>query len=681
MIGAHYDHLGRGSPFSLAPGSRRRDPPGRRRQRLGHGRPARARRGRDAAPAPARRTLVFVAFGAEELGLLGSTHYVSHPAVPLDRTVAMVNLDMVGRLRDGRLHAMGVDTGQGLRALVEQAAQGLPASARPCAATASGRRTTRRSSTGSAPWCSSSRAPTPTTTARATPGTRSTPTGSAGHDLRLPGRRALADRRRSGPRSSACRAARRAPAPGRPATGRTSAPSPTSVSRPAPGVRLGGVRPGSPADRAGLQAGDVIVRFAGRDRADAGRSRLRAPGPPPGRRHRGDLRPRRRRARRPGRPGGATLTGGASAAPAARAEPGPRSPHACCASGLPARPPPCASTSAPGGPAPRPRAAPPLDPRERHLAGLRQLTFGGQNAEAYWDRTARGSSSSRRARRSAATRSSRWARTAATCAWCPPAAAARPARSSPPTAGASLYASTHHAQPGLPAPARPLARLRVAALRLRPLHVRRSTGAISGGSLASPGYDAEATIAPDGRIVFTSMRDGDLDLYVIGRRRRERAAAHGPARLRRRPVLLVGRPADRLARLAPDGSGASSPSTATLLGAGPGPSEPGRALRDGRRRHRGAPGHGQRGRELGALPPSRRRADRLLVEPPRARAGSTSRSTSSGGTARGLERLTYAESFASFPMFSPDGRRLVFCSSRGASAPREFNVFVADWVE
>ncbi|HEY7140159.1 MAG TPA: hypothetical protein VIE44_08685 [Methylomirabilota bacterium] len=46
-----------------------------------------------------------------------------------------------------------------------------------------------------------------------------------------------------------------------------------------------------------------------------------------------------------------------------------------------------------------------------------------------------------------------------------------------------------------------------------------------------------------------------------------------------------------------------------------------------------------------------------------------------------LERLTYTESFASFPMFSPAGRRLVFCSSRGATASREFNVFVADWVE
>jgi hypothetical protein len=47
----------------------------------------------------------------------------------------------------------------------------------------------------------------------------------------------------------------------------------------------------------------------------------------------------------------------------------------------------------------------------------------------------------------------------------------------------------------------------------------------------------------------------------------------------------------------------------------------------------------------------------------------------------GLERLTFAESFAAFPMFSRDGGRLVFCSNRGAAAPREYNVFVADWAD
>jgi Tol biopolymer transport system component len=47
----------------------------------------------------------------------------------------------------------------------------------------------------------------------------------------------------------------------------------------------------------------------------------------------------------------------------------------------------------------------------------------------------------------------------------------------------------------------------------------------------------------------------------------------------------------------------------------------------------------------------------------------------------GLERVTYADGFASFPMFSRDGKKLVFCGSRNAAAPRDLNVFVADWVE
>lgn len=52
-----------------------------------------------------RRSVLFVAFDAEERGLLGSKHQVEHPVVPLDKTVAVVNFDMVGRLRRGKLYA------------------------------------------------------------------------------------------------------------------------------------------------------------------------------------------------------------------------------------------------------------------------------------------------------------------------------------------------------------------------------------------------------------------------------------------------------------------------------------------------------------------------------------------------------------------------------------------------
>jgi Tol biopolymer transport system component len=45
-----------------------------------------------------------------------------------------------------------------------------------------------------------------------------------------------------------------------------------------------------------------------------------------------------------------------------------------------------------------------------------------------------------------------------------------------------------------------------------------------------------------------------------------------------------------------------------------------------------------------------------------------------------LERLTFAGGFQAFPMFSPDGKKLVFASTRNAQGPREINIFIADWV-
>ena len=47
----------------------------------------------------------------------------------------------------------------------------------------------------------------------------------------------------------------------------------------------------------------------------------------------------------------------------------------------------------------------------------------------------------------------------------------------------------------------------------------------------------------------------------------------------------------------------------------------------------------------------------------------------------GLERITYNESFDGFPMFSPDGKKLVFASNRNATHQGDTNVFIADWVE
>lgn len=112
-VGAHYDHLGR-VEGTVHPGAD--DNASGTAVVLGLARAF-------AAAGGAERTLVFTLFGGEELGLLGSRQYVSRPAVPLERTIAMLNFDMVGRLRDDRLQVGGVDSGSRLRALVAEAAR------------------------------------------------------------------------------------------------------------------------------------------------------------------------------------------------------------------------------------------------------------------------------------------------------------------------------------------------------------------------------------------------------------------------------------------------------------------------------------------------------------------------------------------------------------------------------
>jgi membrane-associated protease RseP (regulator of RpoE activity) len=62
---------------------------------------------------------VFIAFSGEEEGLLGSNYYVNHPIVPLANTVAMINMDMIGRLKDKNLIVGGVGTAQEWRSMVE----------------------------------------------------------------------------------------------------------------------------------------------------------------------------------------------------------------------------------------------------------------------------------------------------------------------------------------------------------------------------------------------------------------------------------------------------------------------------------------------------------------------------------------------------------------------------------
>ncbi len=125
VIGAHYDHLGRGPYGSLAPDRNGEIHNGADDNASGAAGLLELARAFATAP-PTRRSLVLAAFAGEELGLTGSRAYVESPPVPLADTAAMLNLDMVGRLRDGGLNVFGTETSPEFPALVERAAQGIP---------------------------------------------------------------------------------------------------------------------------------------------------------------------------------------------------------------------------------------------------------------------------------------------------------------------------------------------------------------------------------------------------------------------------------------------------------------------------------------------------------------------------------------------------------------------------
>ena len=118
IIGAHYDHLGRGGEGSLA------SKPGE----IHHGADDNASgtaglielaRLFNVQRSKLKRTLIFIAFGGEEEGLLGSNYYVNHPLAPLTNTVGMINMDMIGRMKDRKLIIGGVGTAKEWRGMIE----------------------------------------------------------------------------------------------------------------------------------------------------------------------------------------------------------------------------------------------------------------------------------------------------------------------------------------------------------------------------------------------------------------------------------------------------------------------------------------------------------------------------------------------------------------------------------
>jgi Tol biopolymer transport system component len=334
---------------------------------------------------------------------------------------------------------------------------------------------------------------------------------------------------------------------------------------------------------------------------------------------------------------------------------------------------------------PQPQSGPaqdPLrDPRETHLRNLRQLSFGGENAEAYFSPDGRklifqssrdgaacdqiftmdtDGSGVRRV-------SSGAGRT--TCSYF-----------YYPDARRVLYASTHlggAACPPVPGHERgyvwPIyAEYDIFSAAPDGLDVKQLT--------FSPGYDAEATFAPDGsRIVFTSVRSGDLELWTMapdGTDARQLTSAPGY-----------------------DGGAFYSADSKRIvwrahrLDPGPDLDEYRALLREALVRPTklalyvmNADGTGERRVTDGAHadfapffhPDGRRIVFASNRADPRGRDFDLYLVADDGA---GLERITWAPEFDGFPMFSPDGHQLVFASNRNGKARGETNIFIADWVE
>jgi hypothetical protein len=120
IVGAHYDHLGLGEQNSMAPSMAGTVHPGADDNASGTAGVLELARYFAAQPKH-KRGVLFLCFAGEELGLLGSSFYVNNPPLRLDKAVAMINLDMIGRIREGKVFVGGSGTGTTLKAVLEQA--------------------------------------------------------------------------------------------------------------------------------------------------------------------------------------------------------------------------------------------------------------------------------------------------------------------------------------------------------------------------------------------------------------------------------------------------------------------------------------------------------------------------------------------------------------------------------
>ncbi len=126
IIGAHYDHLGRGNFDSLAPSQVGQIHPGADDNASGTAGVLELARLLAPQRGQLKRSILFMNFAGEELGLLGSAEWVKEPTRPLAKAVAMINMDMIGRIKDEKVYIGGVGTGSTFKPILEQAQKEEP---------------------------------------------------------------------------------------------------------------------------------------------------------------------------------------------------------------------------------------------------------------------------------------------------------------------------------------------------------------------------------------------------------------------------------------------------------------------------------------------------------------------------------------------------------------------------
>ncbi len=125
VIGAHYDHLGFGGFGSRTQNRTGEVHNGADDNASGTAAVVELARRMAAGPKPKRR-MVFICFSGEERGLIGSNYYVNHPVFPIENTVAMLNFDMIGNLKDNRVEVNGVGTASEFAEIVKAADEATP---------------------------------------------------------------------------------------------------------------------------------------------------------------------------------------------------------------------------------------------------------------------------------------------------------------------------------------------------------------------------------------------------------------------------------------------------------------------------------------------------------------------------------------------------------------------------